>query len=546
MFKKDWEKWEDIVKEWNTLTNELFSYMDKAAVSKILRFLDDIEKLAKKTRKKLHAQHYSMLMSLLNEIAQYGEDIIRAENINELIWNFQNLVAQMHTLLNDIVYWLRYKQLSPRAFSQAATMQQMPQYQQYAPYTATPYYNPGYTASPMTPYYYYPGYYTGYPRQRGDLSGLLSLYLLYRLLSPTGVYGAARPGYPAPARPALPSRQVQIDPNVFYNSVADLKNTIEQNADILMSKIGPDAYNRIKAQVNQLFELATRSKQTGRVDPAILQQARNIMNSLMQDGKSLTKVALPYLMASVKSLSGAIDGILQRIRAKGYIDAQDYYHLQSLYGQMVNLLRGVPHNLIKDLDPNLLNNSQKWISQYGNLLKQLQGNIGKPLPPTVINSFRELASQMNLHSSKYVSQLPQQIQSIINRSVISSLRTGQFFNPLSSLFQGQIKMPSMQKGLPQLPQFPTKMPQFPKGIPKLPTPPKVSVPQIKIPAIKPPQIGAPQIPKVGVPQVKLPDAGKALSGLIGGLTSLSRDTRMDSAVLDVGKVIGDLLFGKKK
>jgi len=540
LFKKDWKTWEEIVKEWNDLTNELFRYMDKAAVSKILRLSAKIEKLAKKHSKKLYHEHYTMLISLLEQLSQYGVIMIREFTREDLMWNFQNLVAQIHSLLNDIVYWLRYKQLAPKQFQTAMATPQY-YYPQHTPYTAMPYYSMGYTMSPMSPYYYAPGYYVPYHQRGGDLSGLLALLLLYRLLS-TPMYTRT---YPTPTYRTA-ARPPAIDPNIFYNAVSDLKATIEQNADFVKKQVGPDGFNRIKQQVDQLFNLALQGKQTGKLPPEVLQQASTIVNRLMTDAKPLTRAALPYIIASIKSLGGAIDGILQRIRAKGIIDPQDYYHLQSLYGQMVSLLRGLPQDIVKDIDPNLLSNSQRWITQYGNLLKQIQGNIGKPIPPSIVNNFQRIVSEINTNSARYISQLPAQFQNILNKSTLSSFRTGQFINPLAPMFQKQISAPTR---LPQLPKV--HFPTMPRGVGQ---PPKVSIPQVRIPQIRPPTLPTrapkivrpPTVRPIAMPKVKLPTTGKAAQGLFSGLSSLSRmNVRVDSAISDVSKVIASLLGGKK-
>ena len=520
---------------------------------------------------------------LLDQIDQFGKRIIREGTQSDLLWSLQNYVAQLNSLLYSIINWFHYGTKAPKMLQrqynqynyyqqQYQQYQQYPQYQQQypqqysqqypqqyypqpaatyttAPYYAQPYYSPTYSAYPTSPTYYSRNYYRG---GSGRLTDLLALFAIRNMFSrPT--YGGTVPHRHSNLPSSVPTSTggVHIDPHAFYNAVATLRQGILSNSNQLQSTLGPQKFQEVKRHIDELFNIATQGVQTGKVPTDKVEQITQKLSLLENNLKPALKQIYPMFAASLSSISSAINSILRRAQATGRLSNADYYQLQNLYGQLTSAIHALPPSIAKELDPQLLNKAQNWISQYGNILTKLRGNVGKPLPRDALTSMQQITNDINAFSSNYISKLDPQMRNIFQQASQMSFKTGKFVNPLSP---GTLRLPNISGGklpavpMPQLPKasLPQGMP--PVKLPKIPAPgrgqlPQVKLPQVKIPKIQPPSGGVPAIkaPPVKIPPVKLPKVDLAES--LGALTR--SNIRMDSAVVELGKALGKLLSGKK-
>ena len=565
-FKKDWEKWDDLTKEWEKLTNAFYLRRDKRSVSGLLKFLDDIDELASKYKKKLPNDYLVQLNWLLDQIDQFGKRIIREGTQSDLLWSLQNYVAQLNSLLYSIINWFHYGTKAPKMLQRQYTQytyaqQQYQQYQQQypqqyypqptatystAPYYAQPYYSPTYSAYPSSPTYYTQNYYYG---SSGRLTDLLALYALMNMFS------RPRYGTVPHRRSQLPSSVptttggAHIDPRAFYNAVATLRQGIISNSKQLQATLGPQKFQEVQRHVDELFNLANQGVRTGRVPTEQIGQITQKLSTLESSLKPALKQVYPLFAASLNSISSAINSILRRAQATGRLSNADYYQLQNLYGQLTSAVHALPPSIAKEIDPQLLNRAQNWISQYGNVLSKLRGNVGRPLPRDVLTSMQQVTNEIHTFSSRYINQLEPQLRRVFQQASQMSFKTGKFVNPLSP---GTLRLPSIGGGkLPpvSLPTLPKGMPpvQMPK-LPKLPTPSAGPVPPVKLPQVKIPRIQPPpgRIPPVKMPPVKMPPVKLPKMDLGKGLGSIARSNiRMDNAVVELGKALGKLLSGKK-
>lgn len=427
LFKKDWEKWEKLSRKWEEVYNEFMRGADEKSLRKVAFFIKKIDKLTRKTRKKMHPDYYAQVTWLIQEIKRLAEYQLKHGFIPDYMWNLNSHLASMFTLIANITHWMHYGTVAPNAMTHYSHRARAT-YPSAAPYYANPYTSSSFYIMPFSPMFYTSRYYGRYRSGRlYGLTGLLALFALQRMLTSAAMSGG------------------KIDTTAFHNAVAHLKSTFEANKSQLASKVGHAELRNIENQINALYNSARNALRTGRIPPSEIGNLNQLTSNLSTRLQPALREAIPLVMASMKSLSGAINGVLNQISRKGFVSQTDYYQLKSLYGQLMSYLNTLPPEMQRLVDPKVFKNLRNISANYGNVLNTLQNYVGKPINPNVLRSLQGVTNDISRNVGIFMKQLNPQTRNIIEQASRVSSQIGQQVNPFSAGIQQTIS--SVSKGM---------------------------------------------------------------------------------------------------
>ena len=120
LFKKDWEKWEELSQKWEKAYNDFSRGADKSTIRKILFYAKKIEDLTKKTKNKLHPDYHNRIMWLVHEIRWLAEYQLKHGFNPDYMWSLNSYLSDMISLLANITHWLHYGTVAPHAIQRYA------------------------------------------------------------------------------------------------------------------------------------------------------------------------------------------------------------------------------------------------------------------------------------------------------------------------------------------------------------------------------------------------------------------------------------------
>ncbi|MCD6483889.1 MAG: methyl-accepting chemotaxis protein [Candidatus Odinarchaeota archaeon] len=421
LFKKDWEKWEELSQKWEKAYNDFSRGADKSTIRKILFYAKKIEDLTKKTKNKLHPDYHNRIMWLVHEIRWLAEYQLKHGFNPDYMWSLNSYLSDMISLMASITHWLHYGTVAPHAIQRYARIPTTSQ--TYGPYYSNPYSSVNYSLMPTHPMYYSSAYYRRgrYRAGHSGLVGLFALFALRSMLSSAVAHGG------------------RVDTSALYNAATHLKESFEASKPQLASLVGQSNLKSVESRINELYNMAVNAARKGKLSSSDISRLNQMLGGLTTQLQPAIKAAVPMLMASMKTLSSAIEGVLSQISRKGFVSQTDYYQLRNLYGQLMSYLNTLPPEVSKMVDPNILNNLRQVSRNYDGILQNLQRYVGKPVDPNVLNSLRGITTELNRNASIFLKQVEPQARNLIEQASRISTQMGQQVNPFSSGLQQTIE-----------------------------------------------------------------------------------------------------------